>query len=260
MEHKIAYRDSLLGVEALTFDGLSQSFPPHFHPYYVVGLMDGGTRRLTCRGETLTVREGQLLLFNPGDTHSCAQEGHVPLRYRALHIPAERMAALTGGPLPRLCPTAGSPELFDALSLLHRMILSGSSRRAEQWQEAMSRLLDTRTLGVLTETVVRPEVSAACQYLTENLHRRVTLPEVCRQVGVSQSVLLRSFAAEKQVTPHRYLKALRVAEAGQLLRQGVPPAEAAIRAGFADQSHLTNLFRALMGCSPGSYRQEPAKK
>ena len=47
MEHKIAYRDSLLGVEALTFDGLSQSFPPHFHPYYVVGLMDGGTRRLT---------------------------------------------------------------------------------------------------------------------------------------------------------------------------------------------------------------------
>lgn len=113
---------------------------------------------------------------------------------------------------------------------------------------------------MLTEASIRPEVSAACQYLTENLHRRVTLSEVCRQVGVSQSSLLRSFAAEKQVTPHRYLKALRVAEAGQLLRQGVPLAEAAIRAGFADQSHLTNLFRALIGCSPGSYRQEPAKK
>ena len=32
MEHKITCRDSLLGVEALTLDGLSQSFPPHFHP------------------------------------------------------------------------------------------------------------------------------------------------------------------------------------------------------------------------------------
>ena len=123
----------------------------------------------------------------------------------------------------------------------------------EQWREAMSRLLAACAQGPLEEENPRPEVSAACRYLAENLHRRLTLAEVCRQVGMSPSTLLRSFAAEKGLTPYRFLESLRISEAGRLLRRGVPPAEAALRTGFADQSHFTNLFRALMGCSPGAY-------
>jgi len=34
----------------------------------------------------------------------------------------------------------------------------------------------------------------------------------------------------------------------------VPPAEAALRAGFSDQSHFTNYFDRFIGLSPGVYR------
>jgi len=254
MENKTVCFDPLLGIEALTFDGLLQSFPPHFHPYYVVGLMDGGARRLTCGGRTLTVREGQLLLFNPGDSHGCTQEGAEPLQYRSIHIPAERLAAFNGGIPPRLRPTVDDPGLFDAVSLLHRLLCAGSDARREQWREAIPRLLHACAIGNLSPAPDRPEVAAACRYFADNLHRHITLAEVCRQVGVSPSSLLRAFDSEKKVSPYRYLEALRIGEADRLLRRGVPPAEAALRTGFADQSHFANRYRALMGCPPGACR------
>jgi len=40
----------------------------------------------------------------------------------------------------------------------------------------------------------------------------------------------------------------------QLRDTDVPIAEIALRAGFADQSHFTNLFRRITGCTPRAYR------
>jgi hypothetical protein len=42
-ERKII-QDSTLGVEALLFNGIQQEFPNHWHEYYVIGLMEAGTR------------------------------------------------------------------------------------------------------------------------------------------------------------------------------------------------------------------------
>ena len=72
---------------------------------------------------------------------------------------------------------------------------------------------------------------------------------------MSKSALLRAFAREKGVTPYRYLENLRVGAAKRLLEQGVPPAEAALRTGFSDQSHFTNYFSRFIGLAPGAYRE-----
>ena len=42
--------------------------------------------------------------------------------------------------------------------------------------------------------------------------------------------------------------------ARKLLKQGAAPAEAALSAGFSDQSHFTNYFSRFIGLSPGAYR------
>lgn len=76
------------------------------------------------------------------------------------------------------------------------------------------------------------------------------MDELCRFAGTSKSTLLRAFARAKGVTPYRYLKTVRVNEARELLRKGVPPADAACLTGFSDQSHLTNCFRSFIGFSP----------
>ena len=42
--------------------------------------------------------------------------------------------------------------------------------------------------------------------------------------------------------------------ARHLLERGLSPAETALAAGFADQSHFTNYFTAYTGLTPGAYR------
>ena len=53
--------------------------------------------------------------------------------------------------------------------------------------------------------------------------------------------------------PHAYQIQLRVARARELVAAGVPLAEVATMTGFADQSHLTRLFKRVVGIPPGQY-------
>ncbi len=92
-------------------------------------------------------------------------------------------------------------------------------------------------------------------FMEAHCGERITLERVAEEAGLSKSALLRAFAREKGVTPYNYLESLRIGEAKKLLEQGVPPAEAALRTGFSDQSHFTNYFSRIIGLSPGAYRE-----
>lgn len=48
-EARVVTYDEELRIEAYRFSGVAQSFPSHFHEYYVLGLMEAGQRSLTCR-------------------------------------------------------------------------------------------------------------------------------------------------------------------------------------------------------------------
>jgi transcriptional regulator GlxA family with amidase domain len=72
------------------------------------------------------------------------------------------------------------------------------------------------------------------------------------QAGVVR--LITCFRQEVGVPPHRYVCDLRVRHAQKLLRRGVPPATAALEAGFYDQSHLARHFKRVCGSTPGKYR------
>jgi AraC-like DNA-binding protein len=72
--------------------------------------------------------------------------------------------------------------------------------------------------------------------------------------GVSRFQLLRGFAREIGITPHAYLVQRRVLLARRFLADGQTPAQAAVRAGFADQSHMTRAFVRQLGVTPSRYR------
>lgn len=80
-ERRSAVYDDELHLEAYRFEGIVQPFPAHFHEHYVLGLVERGERRLSCCGKELTLRAGDLLLLNPGDSHACEQRGGETLDY-----------------------------------------------------------------------------------------------------------------------------------------------------------------------------------
>lgn len=82
----------------------------------------------------------------------------------------------------------------------------------------------------------------------------MSLAELAELSGVSRFQLLRGFAREVGITPHAYLVQRRVRLARQLLAKGQTPVQAAMQAGFADQSHMTRSFVRQIGVTPSRYQ------
>ena len=83
---------------------------------------------------------------------------------------------------------------------------------------------------------------------------RISLDVLSEVAGLNKYTLLRKFTQQCGVTPYQYLETLRVNHAKKLLETGVEPAEAAISAGFTDQSHFTRFFKNFIGLTPKQYQ------
>jgi AraC-like DNA-binding protein len=94
----------------------------------------------------------------------------------------------------------------------------------------------------------------AREYLAEHCCENVSLAQLAGVVALDPFALVRGFSRAFGLPPHAWMLQERVRRAQVLLRDGVPPAEAAVRVGFADQSHLTRCFKRMTGVTPGRYR------
>ena len=91
------------------------------------------------------------------------------------------------------------------------------------------------------------------RYIEANFSERIALKDLALVAELSVFRLVTVFRREMGVSPYRYLNAVRVRKAQQLMRDGVPPAIAAIEVGFFDQSHLCRHFRTICGMTPGQF-------
>jgi AraC-like DNA-binding protein len=96
-------------------------------------------------------------------------------------------------------------------------------------------------------------VRRARRHLQERWDQPVSLAELAGVAGLSRFELLRRFSQQNGLTPHAFQRDLRVGRARAMLAEGVPVAAVAAACGFADQPHLTRVFKRLVGVSPGAY-------
>ena len=205
-ESRTAVYDDKMRLEACRFEGIVQPFPAHFHEYYVIGLVEGGRRCLSCKNQNYTIARGDVLLFNPGDSHACAQRDEGALDYFSFHIDKEIMAglaeaALGGRILPEFSQSVISDEeIFCCLRSLHRLVMNGSSEFGEErtMRRVMSLLI--RRYGQPFEPGAdecREEIERACFLIEQNYSRHIDLEQICRLTNLSKSTLLRTFVKEK---------------------------------------------------------------
>lgn len=255
--------DEELRIEAYRFQGLVQPFPNHFHEYYVIGFVEEGERRLSCKNQEYVIQKGHILLFNPGDNHACVQSDGGTLDYRGFNISKEVMLSLaeevTGN---RALPGFSPNVIFDeevacCLHPLHELVMNGSGEFGREEGLLLLLSLLIQRYSQPFESCIpecREEIERACAFMEEHYAWRISLEEICRHVGLSKSTLLRAFTREKGVTPYSYLENIRIGRAKKLLEQGITPVEAALQTGFSDQSHFTNYFSRFIGLAPGVYR------
>ena len=85
---------------------------------------------------------------------------------------------------------------------------------------------------------------------------KLRVEDVAAAVGVHPAHLARTFRARFHVPLGTYIRRLRVEWAArEVAESGESLSAIAARAGFADQSHFTRVFRRHVGVTPGSYRR-----
>lgn len=94
-------------------------------------------------------------------------------------------------------------------------------------------------------------VRAARSMLNDNASEPFLLSDVARASQVDGAYLARAFRRAEGCTMGEYRRRLRARKAASLLGNGrMPLAEVACVAGFADQSHLSRVFKAEYGVTP----------
>lgn len=263
-ERSVRY-DRDLQVESYRFEGIMQKFPNHFHEYYVIGFIESGQRRMSCKNKEYEIGPGDLIFFNPFDNHSCEPIDDQPLDYRCLNINADIMREVTEemtgeDDLPSfVSPVAYRSEHAPLLKKLHQMIMDEivDFEKEETFYFLFHQLIQEYA-SVTKEAecrVVKQEIEDVCDFLKVHYADPVTLDDLARMANRNKYSLLRSFTRYKGITPYRYLQTIRVSEAKKRLEQNVKPLDAAMETGFVDQSHFSRFFMEFIGLTPGQYRE-----
>jgi AraC-like DNA-binding protein len=259
------------GIEALHARFVRHAYRPHSHPTWTVAVVERGAARFELDATQQRAGEGELFVLEPEAVHTgmaavpegwaykvlyieprllhdwAERDGTPPraarwvvFRDRALRAALERahaaLAALAAGPSGDL---AVDESVLGAVAALRPHLRPGPPARGRDRAEHAA-------------------VRRARRHLSERWDQRVTLPELAADAGLSRFELVRRFREQTGVTPHAFQSNLRIDHARTLLAAGEAPAAVAAACGFADQPHLTRVFKRAVGVSPGRYARARA--
>lgn len=111
------------------------------------------------------------------------------------------------------------------------------------------------TLANATASKRAPIVTRASFYIKEHISEKITIKDMCEELGCSKTTLITTFKKETGMTMSEYLTDVRLKEAEKLLTTtDMTAAEIATVTGFSDQSYFSKVFSSRYGVSPTRYK------
>ena len=100
----------------------------------------------------------------------------------------------------------------------------------------------------------------AKKFIFDNYKSKITIADICEEIGCSKSTLITGFKKEYGTTVNSYITEVRLGEAVNMLKMGDRHiGEIATETGFSDQSYFSKVFSAKYGIPPSEYVNEDNK-
>ena len=252
------------GVFATWSEG-AWEFTRHWHDHYCFGLLDEGAQSWTGRRGRVEAGAGAVINTNPGEVHDGKPIGGASRRWRMLSVDSATLIAAADA---RADGEIGAPVIHDRelAMAIHRLFVSIERCRGTDpgpWQlgfeqdlTVASTLLLSRYGSSRTPRVAgRGSVRILRELLADDPLHPPSLAAMANMVSLSRFQVVRYFSRDVGLTPGAWLRSQRAARARALIRSGASLSSAAFAAGFADQSHMTRVFRRLYGYTPGVWQR-----
>jgi AraC-like DNA-binding protein len=246
------------GIERMEASFHGRPFSPHRHDTYAIGMTISGVQTFNFRGQRWHCLPGECHILHPDETHDGSAGTDEGFSYRMVYVdPALVQQALHGKPLPFVANPVVDARRLAALdmtdvwdidediddlarvdlvaSLAKLLVHASADPQKKPGPLALDRLVQVRDLLAGAPAV------------------RHSMDELERVAGLDRWALARQFRAAFGTSPshfrtHRQLDQLRRAVKG-----GASLRDAALDAGFADQSHMSRQFKRAYGLTPAKW-------
>lgn len=238
----------VLGVLAFTRAPVAYATPPQKHA--AISYRIRGCSEFRSGDENVFAGSGDFLYVPSGVSYSQSnreQEELISIHFLCDSVPSERILRLTPAnpaycaslmeQIRRVWEENGVGRRPRLLSLLYLLFAEFSEPRPG---------------------VIREAEKTLCRRASDPL---LSISDLARESGMSDSGFRRAFAEEFGSSPKKYLSRLRLSHADTLLRQGeFTVEEAAKRCGFSDVKYFQRVYRAYFGVTPGAVKRASEKR
>jgi AraC-like DNA-binding protein len=250
------------GMECTSSENLTHHFPFHFHYEYSIGISLKGLQRLELQEGAFLVPPGTLMLINPRQMHAHYSLNDLGWSYKMLYLNTDIVRYLTKmGWLGTEDQWFGQTLITDPPAHSRWKAFFDQSGDTDESHDPDGTFLFTlisdafRKSGPRTEQAYRSMQTADIQqYLEIHFNEKLDLTTLAKKFRVDKFQLIRQFKRHAGVTPQVFLTIVRVEKARKYLDDQYPLVEAALEAGFYDQSHFHRYFQHFTSFTPGQYK------
>ncbi|MEF2838752.1 MAG: AraC family transcriptional regulator [Oscillospiraceae bacterium] len=236
-------------------------FPGEAHPMAELTYVDQGALHSVADGQDLLLKQGDLVLYGPGQWHMQYADIGVAPRFVTISFELHGMEL---APLMNRKFTA--PQ--NVVSLLQNM-LREQERMDPFSNEIILSQLNLMLLYLLreaaapkgsklqTSNAIHSEneiIRQAQQYISSHIREKLSVPLVARQVDVSPSYLTALFHKNLQISPGEYIRRNKLQESKQMIRENnLNFTEIAAELQYSTVHHFSRQFKEKFGITPTEY-------
>lgn len=248
-------------------------YKSHSHPTFSIGAIDEGNSVFQSSfGTAQKISAGTLVIVPAHVEHSCNPMPNQAWSYQMLHLDLAWLNQLYSEfqeqgldlHIPQHNPLIIKDEsLYEAFTEMNETLFDAQKLIFEKEQSLLHCLIHLLLPHFILEEIQKP------QYLYKDFLNLIdvisssegfiSLEELAQRVGLSRYAIIRLFKANVGLTPHAFQINLKINQAREQLKQGVPLAELAVNLGFSDQSHFHKAFKAHTGVTPRQFQLAAAQ-
>ncbi|MFY0762321.1 AraC family transcriptional regulator [Metabacillus dongyingensis] len=279
-----------------TFHHDISNLPPlHSHEFIELVYVVKGEANHVFEGKSYTIRENDVFIINPGEVHTFSLDrgGEFEI-INCLFLPSliqdswlKAMGVSQSMDYFFIHPFLDSNERFHHLLNLNddhflriRSLLESMISEFEGANSCFSTLIRIQLVELLillsriynerkripchvssVEKESKLLVQRICGYIERHYDQKISIPTICHLFCISPRHLNRLFKQELGKTVIEMAHKIRIEKAKKILIESNEKVlNVAMRVGYDDPAFFSRLFRRVVGCSPGKYKNNVSKE
>lgn len=243
-------------------------FDQHVHLDYHIGVVTQGGQQYNHKGEKYLLNKDFISTLNPDESHNGQSINDEAYQAFVMSVPVDYANQIANELNIKehffAKPLNHDPDIYNHFLKLHNMLT--------QAQTPNSHLqIETTLMAFCTELFMRYGTSnlsnTSPSLSQENLlnikarfHDEMgnsfQLEQLASSIGLSKFQFLRQFKTTTGMTPHAYLKRVRLEYAKKALAKGYNMVDIAHKVGFFDQSHFNKAFKNAFLITPSHFQKQ----